>query len=160
MSDLMIKIDHISKQYRLGQIGGTTLRDELQRLHARVHGKEDPTRKIGAREFRKGETFLALDDYKDSYTRALNIKTDLEKEHNYILTECGEPITLGHYEQDNDAENGKEEIEWVVLAKEEDRILKSKNIHTWVDYWGEDVNHDWPWWYKQLRYLLPFLLRE
>ena len=69
------------------------------------------------------QTFLALDDYKDSYTRALNIKTDLEKEHNYILTECGEPITLGHYEQDNDAENGKEEIEWVVLAKEEDRIL-------------------------------------
>ena len=58
----MIKIDHVSKQYRLGQIGGTTLRDELQRLHARVHGKEDPTRKIGAREFRKGETFLALDD--------------------------------------------------------------------------------------------------
>ena len=58
----MIKIDHVSKQYILGQIGGTTLRDELQRLHARVHGKEDPTRKIGAREFRKGETFLALDD--------------------------------------------------------------------------------------------------
>ena len=62
MSELMIKIEHVSKQYRLGQIGGTTLRDELQRFGARLHRKEDPTRKIGAREFKKGETFLALDD--------------------------------------------------------------------------------------------------
>ena len=50
MNDLMIKVDHISKEYMLGQIGGTTLRDELQRFHARVHGKEDPTKRIGARE--------------------------------------------------------------------------------------------------------------
>ena len=62
MSELMIKIDHVSKQYRLGQIGGTTLREELQRFGARLHRKEDPTRKIGAREYKKGETFLALDD--------------------------------------------------------------------------------------------------
>ena len=62
MEQSIIRIDHISKQYRLGQIGGTTLRDELQRLGARLHHREDPTRKIGAREFRKGETFLALDD--------------------------------------------------------------------------------------------------
>ncbi len=58
----MIKIDHISKEYILGQIGGTTLRDELQRFHARVHHREDPTRRIGARDYNKGETFLALDD--------------------------------------------------------------------------------------------------
>ena len=62
MSELMIKIDHVSKQYRLGQIGGTTLRDELQRFSARLHHREDPTRRIGAREFKKGEIFLALDD--------------------------------------------------------------------------------------------------
>ncbi|MBR6114911.1 MAG: ABC transporter ATP-binding protein [Oscillospiraceae bacterium] len=62
MEDVMIKIDHISKQYRLGQIGGTTLRAELQRLGARMRGQEDPTRKIGAREYKDGETFLALDD--------------------------------------------------------------------------------------------------
>lgn len=58
----MIKIDHISKQYVLGQIGGTTLRDELQRLSAKLHHREDPTRRIGAAEVNIGETFLALDD--------------------------------------------------------------------------------------------------
>lgn len=62
MENTMIKIDHISKQYRLGQIGGTTLRDELQRFSARLRHKEDPTKRIGAREYKTGETFMALDD--------------------------------------------------------------------------------------------------
>ena len=62
MQDLMIRIEHISKQYRLGQIGGTTLRDELQRLHARLHHREDPTKRIGARDYNRGDTFQALDD--------------------------------------------------------------------------------------------------
>ena len=35
----MIKIDHVSKQYILGQIGGTTLRDELQLFGAQLHRK-------------------------------------------------------------------------------------------------------------------------
>ncbi len=41
-----------------------------------------------------------------------------------------------------------------------DTVLKQKAIHTWVDYWGFDVNHDWPWWRKQMRYFLPYILSE
>ena len=62
MDEVMIKIDKVSKEYKLGQIGGTTLRDELQRRRAKRRGLEDPTRKIGARQYQDGETFLALDD--------------------------------------------------------------------------------------------------
>lgn len=62
MSEVMIRIDHISKQYRLGQIGGTTLRDELLRFNAKIHRREDPTKRIGARDYSKGEIFQALDD--------------------------------------------------------------------------------------------------
>lgn len=29
-----------------------------------------------------------------------------------------------------------------------------KNIPAWVDVWGPDVAHDWPWWRKQLPYFL------
>ena len=47
---------------QLGQIGGTTLRDELQRFSARLHRREDPTRPIGARDDRRGESFIALND--------------------------------------------------------------------------------------------------
>lgn len=59
--NVMLKIDNVSKMYKLGQIGGTTLRDELQRVSAKIRGKEDPTRMIGAKDYNKGETFLALD---------------------------------------------------------------------------------------------------
>lgn len=58
----MIHVEHISKRYILGQIGGTTLRDELQRFSARIHSREDPTEKIGARDYQKGDAFYALDD--------------------------------------------------------------------------------------------------
>lgn len=30
----------------------------------------------------------------------------------------------------------------------------------WVDFWGYDVNHDWPWWRIQIRYFMPYLLGE
>ena len=63
MSDIAIKVDHLSKEYRLGAIGGGTLRGDLQSLWARICKKEDPNAKIGTRtDIRIGEKFLALDD--------------------------------------------------------------------------------------------------
>ncbi|MCD7864672.1 MAG: ABC transporter ATP-binding protein [Clostridiales bacterium] len=62
MSETIISIEHVSKEYRLGAIGGTTLREDIQRLGARILGKEDPTMKIGAQSGQYNERFLALDD--------------------------------------------------------------------------------------------------
>ena len=39
-------------------------------------------------------------------------------------------------------------------------IFDQKGIHGWVDFWGYDVDHDWPWWKKEIRYFLPWLLSE
>ena len=41
-----------------------------------------------------------------------------------------------------------------------DQVFHEKGIHAWCDFWGYDVNHDWPWWFKQIRYFLPYLLGE
>jgi esterase/lipase superfamily enzyme len=41
-----------------------------------------------------------------------------------------------------------------------ENVLKSKNIPAWVDYWGEDVNHDWDWWKIQLPYFLSKLQEQ
>jgi len=57
----MIEIDNVSKEYRLGAIGGTTLNAEIQTKIAKLRGKEDPNSKIGARQHEKNERFLALD---------------------------------------------------------------------------------------------------
>lgn len=37
-------------------------------------------------------------------------------------------------------------------------ICQDKGIDVWVDFWGWDCSHDWPWWYKQVQYFLPHLL--
>lgn len=58
----IIKVEHLSKKYKLGMIGGTTLRDDLQRLSAKLWHKEDITKKIGAKDIEVGKEFLALDD--------------------------------------------------------------------------------------------------
>ena len=63
MSLPMIEIDHVSKEYRLGAIGGQTLNAELQSKIAKLRGREDPNSKIGARQpTTPNERFLALDD--------------------------------------------------------------------------------------------------
>ena len=39
-----------------------------------------------------------------------------------------------------------------------DEIFREKGINIWVDFWGHDVNHDWPWWHKMVQYFVPKLL--
>jgi len=39
-------------------------------------------------------------------------------------------------------------------ARRLEDILRAKEIPAWIDYWGLDVNHDWPWWKKMLHYHL------
>ena len=73
MDEIMLKVKDVSKEYQLGQIGGTTLRDELQRLSAKRRGKEDPTKIIGTEEFQKGEKFLALNEISFSVKRGERI---------------------------------------------------------------------------------------
>ena len=62
MSETIIKIDHVSKEYRLGAIGGGTLRGDLQSWWARLRGKDDPNLQIGKTAYNGNEKFLALDD--------------------------------------------------------------------------------------------------
>lgn len=40
------------------------------------------------------------------------------------------------------------------------QLNAEKDLGLWVDFWGYDVEHDWPWWYKQVDYFVPFLLGD
>ena len=63
MGKTAISIENVSKEYRLGAIGGGTLRGDLQSWIAKKQGKEDPNSKIGEKHhMMDGERFLALDD--------------------------------------------------------------------------------------------------
>ena len=62
MENIAIKIENVSKEYRLGAIGGGTLQGDLQTLWAKIRHKEDPNAKIGeAEKGKKGDRFMALD---------------------------------------------------------------------------------------------------
>ena len=60
--------------------------------------------------------------YKDSEEKRESIKPQY---HEALLknADVGSKVFFGRYEQDNDTSNGKEDIEWIVLAKEDGRIL-------------------------------------
>ena len=63
--------------------------------------------------------FEALDGYRDSAERAAYCRAVLDAQK----LQVGDLYVFGHFEQDDDETNGPEEIEWLVLKKEDDRIL-------------------------------------
>lgn len=60
MSNIILKAENISKQYRLGLVGTGTLSHDLNRWWHKVRGKEDPYLKIGAVNDRSAK---ATDEY-------------------------------------------------------------------------------------------------
>ena len=61
-------------------------------------------------------------EYKDSASKRSSIKL----QYQMILlsrAKVGSYVCFGSYDQDNSTLNGKEDIEWLVLAKEDDRVL-------------------------------------
>ena len=75
MRETMIEIDNIKKTYRLGTIGGGTLKGDIQSWWARLRHKDDPNLRIGDKAYKKNERFTALDgisfDVKKGETIAL-----------------------------------------------------------------------------------------
>jgi esterase/lipase superfamily enzyme len=52
---------------------------------------------------------------------------------------------------------GAWEEEMIRDARALEAILRAKQVPAWIDFWGHDVNHDWPWWRKQMPYYLEAL---
>ncbi|WP_430466473.1 ABC transporter ATP-binding protein [Winogradskyella ouciana] len=66
MSNVILKVENISKQYRLGLVGTGTLSHDLKRWFYKIRGKEDPFLKIGDTNDRSKEAesdyFWAIKD--------------------------------------------------------------------------------------------------
>ena len=58
-----------------------------------------------------------------------------------VKIDVGDTYTFGTYEQDNNFSNGKEAIEWIVLAKEEDKLLlisdKALDCQPYNESWSD-----------------------
>ncbi len=67
MSETVLKVENLSKVYRLGQVGTGTISHDLNRWWASIRGREDPYSKVGSVNDRttkaqKGEYVKALSD--------------------------------------------------------------------------------------------------
>jgi len=82
MSNTIIKLENISKQYRLGQVGTQTLRGDLQRWWHTLRGKEDPTLKIGQTNQLNNQS--SINNNQSDYVWALK-DIDLEVKQGEIL---------------------------------------------------------------------------
>ena len=87
--------------------------------------------------------YSELGNYQDSATKIVSVKKDYQDS---LLknAEVGSFLYFGKYEQDNNIENGQEDIEWLVLAKEDNKILViSKFALDSHPYNTENVNITW-----------------
>lgn len=79
----------------------------------------------------------------------------------YFMRNLTDPHLLGLFRQSRIiicVGQGSWEDEMQKDARQMQAILESKAIPHWVDFWGYDVTHDWPWWRKQMPYFLGKIL--
>ncbi len=75
----------------------------------------------------------------------------------FYLPNLNDPWFLDQYRQSRIVVcvgQGAWEDEMLGDARALQGILSAKGIPAQFEYWGYDVNHDWPWWRIQLPYLL------
>lgn len=89
---------------------------------------------IASSKYDRAVKYIASGDYESAYIllKDISYKNSKEKyaiakaKYEQILIRnaaVGDKIIFGTYEQDNDTSNGAEDIEWLVLAKENNKIL-------------------------------------
>jgi len=78
----------------------------------------------------------------------------------HYLTNLSDPEYIDLYRESQiiiGVGQGSWEEDAIAQARALGEILAAKKVPAWIDYWGFDVSHDWPWWQKQLAYFLEHL---
>lgn len=75
----------------------------------------------------------------------------------YFLPNVNDPDLLDLYRQGHiviSVGQGRWEDQHRIETKMLEDVLASKGIPAWVDWWGHDVDHDWPWWRQQIPHFI------
>lgn len=101
---------------------------EAATLFGEIKDYEDAPEREKESYYKYGESCVAGVDYESAYAAfkaAGNYGDAAQKaeEYQFATVDVGDTLTFGTYEQDGDKENGSEEITWIVVGKEDDKIL-------------------------------------
>jgi esterase/lipase superfamily enzyme len=75
----------------------------------------------------------------------------------HYLPNVSDPALIEQYKNSNIiicTGQGAWEDEAIEDTKSLDNSFKQIGVPAWIDYWGYDVNHDWPWWFKQMNFFI------
>ena len=70
----------------------------------------------------------------------------------YVPQLDGSLLDLLRYQSNIIISTGQGAYEAPDASRRFSAILHGKEIPHWLDVWGHDVNHDWPWWRRMLPY--------
>lgn len=115
--------------------------DEAAEAFTSLGNFRDAAIQVLETKYQKAQNYYQKGDYLEAYQIFRQIRgyknvDSLFKEDAYLqagrreaFSTIGSTVFFGHYEQDNNTENGMEEIEWIVLDTREDKsLLLSKKV--------------------------------
>lgn len=76
------------------------------------------------------------------------------------LPGMNDPWYIERYQRSNIivcAGQGPWDEDMLADARALEATLQSRGVPAWIDIWGQDVSHDWPWWRRQMPYFLHHL---
>ncbi len=134
--ELLFSGDYEAAEIAFAELGD--YKDSVDKVEA--YRYEQAISMLSAGEWRKAkETFEAIIDYKDSAEQV-----DECKKIQWNNCEAGDSVFFGNYEQDDATFNGKEEIEWIILEKQDNKLLVlSKYILDYLEYHNERADVSW-----------------
>ena len=105
---------------------------------------------------------LLIDFPADTYLHVLHQGLPLHKIYHCIITHSHQD----HFYMDlyNNSKilivvgQGRWEEPLIESTRRLHHVMMEKGIQGRVEYWGHDVDHDWPWWYKMVEHYVPQLL--
>lgn len=97
---------------------------------------------IDSEDYISAYTLLEGLSYKDSEKKMAEIYAQYKSEQIKDV-DVGDTIYFGTYEQDNNLSNGKEDIEWKVLSREENRILVISKYVLICKQYDDYSNSEW-----------------
>lgn len=146
--ELLAKEDYDSAYSLLEDIGNSSAIDENKYERAK--------KLIENQKYSAAYMLLKKLIYADSQSIANEIYPKLTLDERIQCAEVGDKITFGKYEQDNDSTNGKEDIRWLVLSRDSEKLfLISESILDYRQYdpresygddyaaWRESPLRDW-----------------
>lgn len=118
--------------------------DEAYSIFTDLGDYKDSRDQILANKYSRAVECINNEDYKNAYELLKDLEDYKDAANLKLIAQLnasqqGDSITFGAYEQDNNTENGKENIEWIVIDKQDDKLLLISKYCLYAGYYNKET---------------------